>query len=541
MVMKGLGWVGARLRGAGVVNVLLGCAVLAAAGVGYVLVDGGRSSGATLRTTTVQRGTVLQTVSASGNLEPVNQAGLNFASSGTVTAVDVAVGQHVAAGQVLATIDPTAAKSQLETAEANLAGAQQNLDKALHPLTAQAQAVVQDQLAQSGLQIQQADNSLAQAKQSAASQASADAATVNTATTALADAEARLSSDEQAEKTACSAGGPAGGTATPGSCPQYTAAVASDKQAVAQDTTALQTAQQNQTNDAQKSQQTIENAQLQVTSANDSYNTQVAQNALNAAPATSATIAQDTAQVTAAQLTVAQDKKALQGTTITAPFSGTIASISGSVGETVSGGSSSGGSGSSSSSSSSSSSASGFIVLDSFTRYQVTADFPEVDAVDLAGGQGAVVTLQAVSGVSINAKVTAVSPVPTVVSNVVEYPVTVALENAPSDLRPGETVNVEVIVKEADNALYLPSSAVTTRGGTSTVTAMVNGKRTTVTVGTGVVGTSDTQITSGLTQGETVVLASTSGSTSSGFPGGGGFGGGGIAGLGRIVRAARGG
>jgi multidrug efflux pump subunit AcrA (membrane-fusion protein) len=163
----------------------------------------------------------------------------------------------------------------------------------------------------------------------------------------------------------------------------------------------------------------------------------------------------------------------------------------------------------------------------------VTADFPEVDAVNVADGQGAVVTLQALSNVSVNARVTSVSPVSTVVSNVVEYPVEVVLDNTPSGLKPGETANVEVVVSEADNALYLASSAVTTRGGTSTVTALVNGKQQTVTVTTGVVGTSTTQITSGLHEGEKVVLASTSSSTSSsGFPGVGGFGGGGIGGLG---------
>jgi macrolide-specific efflux system membrane fusion protein len=109
----------------------------------------------------------------------------------------------------------------------------------------------------------------------------------------------------------------------------------------------------------------------------------------------------------------------------------------------------------------------------------------------------------------------------------------VVLDNASSGLKSGQTANVEVVVAEADNALYVSSSAVTTRGGTSTVTTSVDGKQQTVTVTTGVVGTSTTQITSGLYQGEKVVLASTSSSTSSsGFPGAAGFGGGGIGGLG---------
>jgi macrolide-specific efflux system membrane fusion protein len=91
------------------------------------------------------------------------------------------------------------------------------------------------------------------------------------------------------------------------------------------------------------------------------------------------------------------------------------------------------------------------------------------------------------------------------------------------------------------NALYVPSAAITTTGTVSTVEVLKNGKETQQRVTTGLVGNSDSQITSGLTAGEVVVeptvsvastgAASTS-STSSGFPGGGsgGFGGGGLGG-----------
>jgi multidrug efflux pump subunit AcrA (membrane-fusion protein) len=172
---------------------------------------------------------------------------------------------------------------------------------------------------------------------------------------------------------------------------------------------------------------------------------------------------------------------------------------------------------------------SGFIVLVGLDTYTVTVDIPEANAASIADGQGASVTLEAQSGVSMNGTVTSVSPISTTVSNVVEYPVTVTLKNTASGLKPGETASVEIIVAEADDALYVPSSAVTTRGTTNTVTVLKSNKQTTVDVTTGIIGTSDTQIKSGLVQGDKVVLSSgSSTSTSSGFPGGGGFGGGGI-------------
>ena len=49
-------------------------------------------------------GSVVQTTSLTGTIEPVTQADLNFGTSGTVDAVTVKVGDEVKAGQVLATL-----------------------------------------------------------------------------------------------------------------------------------------------------------------------------------------------------------------------------------------------------------------------------------------------------------------------------------------------------------------------------------------------------------------------------------------------------
>src|ERR1700731_1914627 len=58
------------------------------------------SSGAQ-RTATVSVGTVQSSVSASGNVSAADNASVDFGTSGTVTSVKVAVGDHVTAGQVL--------------------------------------------------------------------------------------------------------------------------------------------------------------------------------------------------------------------------------------------------------------------------------------------------------------------------------------------------------------------------------------------------------------------------------------------------------
>ena len=102
-----------------------------------------------------------------------------------------------------------------------------------------------------------------------------------------------------------------------------------------------------------------------------------------------------------------------------------------------------------------------------------------------------------------------------------------------------------ITVAEAQDALSVPAAAVQTVGSTNLVTVQENGQNVTRQVQVGLRGESTVQITSGLTEGENVVLTATAttgtgggnnnrtGGTG-GFPGGGtgGFPGGGQRGTG---------
>lgn len=63
----------------------------------------GTSLGDRYRTTVVSTGTVSQQLGLTGAVQRVNQVSLSFPSSGSASAVKVAVGQHVSVGQLLAT------------------------------------------------------------------------------------------------------------------------------------------------------------------------------------------------------------------------------------------------------------------------------------------------------------------------------------------------------------------------------------------------------------------------------------------------------
>lgn len=82
------------------------------------------SSSASVATTerlvTATKGTMAQTVSSSGTIEPESTEDLSFSVSGTVTAVNVKAGDSVTSGQVLATVDSAALQSSVAQAQATV-------------------------------------------------------------------------------------------------------------------------------------------------------------------------------------------------------------------------------------------------------------------------------------------------------------------------------------------------------------------------------------------------------------------------------------
>ena len=151
-------------------------AVAAVAGFGLRSIYQTSSASAGIaRTVTVQRGIVQESVTASGNISPATAVNEDFSTSGTVTAVDVAVGDHVKAGEVLGTLDPTTARANLETAVENLQSAETALQQAR-------QGGAASQLAQDKSQLASAQAQLSSDKE----QLSSDQSALSTAKTQLA-------------------------------------------------------------------------------------------------------------------------------------------------------------------------------------------------------------------------------------------------------------------------------------------------------------------------------------------------------------------
>jgi macrolide-specific efflux system membrane fusion protein len=288
-----------------------------------------------------------------------------------------------------------------------------------------------------------------------------------------------------------------------------------------------------------------------------------------------ANIASARANVSSDKLTVQSDEEAVQNTKLYAPNDGTIVSLTGQVGETVSGGgttkassgssSSASGSGtgataaggtsaagggaagsssaSKSSSSSSGSSSSSFAVLSDLSSMQLLVPLSESEIGSVKAGQPATVTIEALSGAKLAAHVSEVALLSTSSSGgAVSYDVTFQLDQLETGLKVGMSATAEVVVKQAEG-VNVPTSAISA----GSVTVKRSGKQVRQRVVTGLAGNTSTIILSGLKAGETVVLpaASATGSSTNllsklGSRAGGGLGGGGIGGGGGGI-AGRGG
>jgi len=562
--------------------------VAAAIGIGtYTSIGSGATTAASRETVvTAKRAVVLSSVSSTGNVEATTDLGVSFQQTGKVTAIYVKVGDHVTAGQQLARIDDTQQAAALASAQASLASAQAQLagqergetsaERAQDAagLASAAQSVASAQLGVTHAQQSAAANATKNQNQIDQAQTQVDAAqtTASSAKSSLERARSSMatlqssydpnaSSSENADarvtrykldQVTCGTHSSTPGYHTPDGvdCSQIVnlisfatnvqTAQSSETQAESGVTTAqnaLTSAQQGKTSGALQDQQAIDNATSQLNSANLQYQSTVASNAVKEQPAKPENLAQSRASITTAQQQLGTAQQNEDQTTLTAPAAGTVASVSGTVGQYSSSGSnaasSSSASSSSSSSSSSSTASSGFIQLTSVSSLDVKVGFTETDAPKVHVGEAATITLDALTGQTFTGRILSLDTNQTVVSNVVTYYAKVSFDTPSASVKPGMTASVDVVLDKRDNAVTLPTSAVPTSGTTATVTVRgTDGKDTTRSITIGLRGDSAVEITGGLSEGDRVVVTSSAASaTSNGFPGGGrGPGGGGLGG-----------
>ena len=391
---------------------------------------------------TAQSGVVQDTVSGSGNVEPGVEQAVNFATGGTLQSIDVRVGERVKKGQLIATLDPSAAELTVSQAQDNLKAAE-------------------DQL------------------------------------------------------SAAQTGGSSGSASTPSSSSASTKPTS---------------------------------AATKTTSTSTSTSTTSKSSSASA-------IAQAQAQVDSAEATLTSAQQTLSETRLYAPVSGTVAALSSDqIGQTVSAGGASGGSGtgggsgsgsgaSQGSAGSGSSSSSNFATIIDSRTLTMTVALSESDISSVKVGQLATISMSALSGVELAAKVSAISPLGTSSSGVVSYNVTLTTSQSDPKVLPGMSATAAIVISQ-QQGVTVPNQALSGSGSSATVQLDSGGRISTRQVVVGLRGSSRSVILSGLRSGQQVQVTitlpalrpsttATTGSTG-GFGGGGGFFGGGGGGRGAL-------
>jgi membrane fusion protein, macrolide-specific efflux system len=165
-----------------------------------------------------------------------------------------------------------------------------------------------------------------------------------------------------------------------------------------------------------------------------------------------------------------------------------------------------------------------------------TVNLSEMDVPKIAPGNKVTLTLDAFPSQTFTGKIVSIDTTGGVSSGVTTYPASIIFDTAVDGIYPNMAVDAKIITKVKDSVILVPNAAVHTTNTQSTVNVMKQGKVTTVTVEVGDANDTDTEIVSGIAEGDVVVTSSTattsttSRTATSAFSGIGGRGFGGVAG-----------
>ncbi|MDB5254978.1 MAG: Efflux transporter, family, subunit [Candidatus Nomurabacteria bacterium] len=260
----------------------------------------------------------------------------------------------------------------------------------------------------------------------------------------------------------------------------------------------------------------------------NAYDTAVKNQTQAADPASSnaVTLQSKELSVVQAQNSLSSALETLAQYTVRAPFDGVLATVPVIVGDQASSGT-----------------ALGTVITN---QEIVSLSLNEVDVSKVKVGDKATLAFDAIPDLSITGTVAIINPIGTVTSGVVNYTVTIALDTQDAAIKSGMSVTAAIQTAVAQNVITIPSSAVKTTNGVSYVMTVPEGDESTLAETQGVylatapvrtevqVGITDgttTEIVSGLTEGQSIVTKTVTATTtakttaSPSLLGGGGTGG----------------
>lgn len=180
-------------------------------------------------------------------------------------------------------------------------------------------------------------------------------------------------------------------------------------------------------------------------------------------------------------------KKSLEDTVLKAPFSGLITNVSVKPDDYINSGSEV-----------------AYIIDDS--SYEIEVAVSEIDSLEIEVGQEVIIILDAFPGREFSGRVREIHNYTQNVNGVVTLPVTVNLDKADRQFRPGFSTLVEIIIGKAEGKLLVPISAILDRKGQQTVVKVVDNEPVFTPVKVGFSDGVYTAIEEGLAEGEEIVI-----------------------------------
>jgi HlyD family secretion protein len=391
--------------------IIILCGALALLALPAYYFFGNRSAAAQYLTAKVERGNLRNTVTATGTLQAVTTVQVGSQASGTISALYADFNSTVKKGQVIAQLDPSVTKAQVDQAQANLQQAQASLQQA-RAAVANSRAGVSDAQARA-----MAATSTAQNNQAGVSSAQANLAVLKAqqddALSYLKQQEALLKSGVIAQRDYDVAN-----TAYRQAQAKYDQAAAQLHQAELSAQMAAGSGIAQSTAQVQQSQATVQQSQAQVQSA--------------------------AAQVQQAEAALRLAKVNLDHTTIASPIDGIVVSRDVSVGQTVA---------------ASLSAPTLFTIANDLTQMQVIANIDQADIGLVENAKSVKFSVDAFPGKDFDGKIEQIRLNPQNVQNVVTYNVVIDVSNPDQKLKPGMTANLTVTIDERNNVLKVPNSS----------------------------------------------------------------------------------
>ena len=471
----------------GVAIVVVALAALSAVGVFFYT-----AKAPNLSSVRVTRGAIISRLSATGQVVAAETVDLGFQRGGTIRTVNVAVGDRVSAGQVLATLSSADVSAQRAQAQAAVAAQQaqlaslktgtrsEELDaarKALAAALTSGYSTADDAIHNRVDQFVVNPRSDARGLLFLSSNSTMQQNVLNdrgTMDSLLAAWNAQSTSDETLSTNAQAA-------------ERTLSRIASF---LGETSNLLTTAIPNGTTQSVTIagyQSSISTARSAVAQSLASLNAADSRLSLDNAGATSQSIDAQQASVQAAQAAVDLVDAQLSQTVIRAPIAGVITRQDGNVGESVAPNQT-------------------FLTLMSASRFQIDAYVSEADMAHIKAGDKVSVRLDAYPDDSFDATIISIDPAATTYNGALAYKVVAQFAGNDSRIKAGLTANVSVVTGNANDALLIPASAVITTGTQQSVVRVeADGSHTLVPVTLGLQSADGTvQVLSGLKEGDSI-------------------------------------